>query len=69
MYNYQLNSSLFGIKIEQQSFFKQAKAFAEITLLFATSVQRWQRYHKSYITCIDPYFLWVQSIISIIYHP
>ena len=70
MYNNPLNSSLFGIKIEQQSFFfKQTKPFAEFTLLFATPVQRWHTYHKSYITCLDPHFLWVQSIISIIYKP
>ena len=56
MYDYPLNSSLFGIWIEQ-------------TLFFATSVECWYTYHKSYITCIDPQFLWVQSIISKNYHP
>ena len=65
---YPLNSSLFGIKIEQQSFIlKQVKPFAEFTLLFATSVQYWHTNHKSYITCSA--FPLGQSIISIIYHP
>ena len=57
------------LKLSNTVFLKQAKPFAEFTLFFATSVQCWHTYHKSYITCIDPHFLWVQSIISIIYHP
>ena len=57
------------LKLSNKVFLKQAKPFAEFTLLFVTSVQCWHTYHKSYITCIDPHFLWVQSIISIIYHP
>ena len=69
MYNYPLNFSLFSIKLSNKVFLKQAKSFAEFTLLFATSVQCWHTYHKSYITCIDPHYVWVQSIISIIYHP
>ena len=69
MYNHTLNSSLFGIRIEQQSFLENATPFAEFTLLFATSVQCWHIYHKSYNTCIDPHFIWVQIIISIIYNP
>ena len=46
MYNHPLNSSLFGIKIEQQSFFKQNKNFAEFTLLFATSVSMLAHIHQ-----------------------
>ena len=57
------------LKLSIKVFFKQAKSFAEFTLLFATSVQCWHTYHKSYITCIEPHYVWVQSIISIIYHP
>ena len=57
------------LKLNNKVFLKQAKPFAEFTLLLATSVQCWHTYHKSYITYINPYFLWVQSIISIIYHP
>ena len=57
------------LKLSNKVFLKQAKLFAEFTLLFATSVQCWHTYHKSYITCIDPHYVWVQSIISIIYHP
>ena len=56
-------------KLNNKVVLKQAKPFAEFTLLLATSVQCWHTYHKSNITCIDPHFLWVQTIISIIYHP
>ena len=57
------------LKLSNKVFLKQAKPFAEFTLLFETSVHCWHTYRKSYITCIDTRFLWVQSIISIIYHP
>ena len=58
----------FLLKLNNKVFLKQAKPVAEFTLLFAISVQCWHTYHKSYITCIDPHFLWVQSITSIIYY-
>ena len=57
------------LKFNNKIFLKQAKPFVEFTLLYTTPVQYWHTYHKSYITCIDPHFLWVQSIIAIIYHP
>ena len=56
-------------KLNIKVFLKQAKPFAEFTLLFVASVQLWYTYHKYYIICIDLHFLWVQSIISIIYNP
>ena len=56
-------------ELNNKVFLNQVKPFAEFTMLFATLVQCWHTYQKSYITCIDPQFLWVQSIISIIYHP
>ena len=56
------------LKLNNTVFLKQAKSFVECTLLFATSFQCWHTYHKSYIKCIDTHFLWVQNIISIIYH-
>ena len=70
VYNYSLNSSFIWYKNLTTVFLKQAKPFVEFTLLFVTSVQCWHTwYHKSHITCNDPHFLLVQSIISIIYHP
>ena len=56
------------LKLNHKVFLKRAKPFAEFTLLFAMSDQCWHTYHKSYITCIDPDFHWVQSITSLIYH-
>ena len=55
-------------ELNKKVLLKQEKPFAAFTLLFATSVQC--TYHISNITCItctDPHFHWVQSIISIIY--
>ena len=57
------------LRLSSKVFFQQAKPFAEFTLVFAPSVQCWHTYHKSYIGSIDPHLFWVQSIISIIYHP
>ena len=57
------------LELKKKVILNQAKPFAAFTLFFATSVQCWHTYHKSYITCIDPHFLWIQSIISIIYYP
>ena len=59
----------FVLQLNNKVFLKQAKSFAEFTLLFATAVQCCHTCLKSYITYCGPHFLWVQSIISIIYHP
>ena len=44
------------LTLSNKVFIKMAKTFAEFTLLFATSVQCWHTYHKSYISCINPHY-------------
>ena len=69
MYNYPLNSSLFGIKIEQQNLLETSKTACRIHIALCTVSSMLAHIPKILHHMHDAHFLWVQSIISIIYHP
>ena len=72
MYNHPFNFSLFGIKIEQQSFLETSKTVCRIHIALC-NVSSMAAHIPQILddnnNCLDPHLLWVQIQIYIIYHP
>ena len=57
------------LKLNNKVFLETSKTLCRIHTTLWNINSIWHTYHKSSTTCIDPHYLWVQSIIWIIYHP